>query len=92
MVTGVLIILGVLTACALLAVVGARIGSGMESRAIGAGTTEENMRRGMSASVLGALLGILPFIVFVSVLTYMALTLPDDPAEHGATATAAAAH
>ena len=79
-----LILLGVVAATFGLAYLGQRIGANMEAPNLGAGTTEQSMRSALSPSVLGALLGILPFLLFVIVLIYTAMTLPaEHPAGEG---------
>jgi hypothetical protein len=87
------IFLGVIALSAGFSVLGARIGSQMEARSIGAGTTELSIKSGMTANLLGAILGMIPFMIFVIVLIVMVIT---SPAEHveGAPggAPAAAAH
>lgn len=84
----------VIVAAAGLAFAGARIGSNMEAPNLGAGTTEQEMRSALSPSVLGALLGILPFLIFVIVLIYTAVTLPPEHVDDGSgsSSSAPAAH
>lgn len=74
----VIILLVVIVAAVGLAFLGQRIGANMEAPNLGAGTTEQEMRSALSPSVFGALLGILPFLVFVIVLIYMAMTMPEE--------------
>lgn len=74
----VIILLVVIVAAVGLAFLGQRIGANMEAPNLGAGTTEQEMRSALSPSVLGALLGILPFLVFVVVLIFMAMTMPEE--------------
>lgn len=91
----VIIVLVVIAATAGLAFLGQRIGANMEAPNLGAGTTEQEMRSALSPSVLGALLGILPFLIFVIVLIYTAVTLPaehHDDGSGGGTEAASTAH
>jgi hypothetical protein len=74
----VIVILVVILATGGLAFLGQRIGANMEAPNLGAGTTEQEMRSALSPSVLGALLGILPFMIFVCVMIWMATHLPPD--------------
>lgn len=89
---GILIVLGVLVLCAVFAVVGASIGAKMETKALGAGPTEGDMRTTMTASTLGGLLGMIPFLAFIVVLVVMIMTAPPlhDDAPAGGSAPAAA--
>lgn len=90
MITIVLIFLGVAAASATFAFVGARIGAKMEEKSLGSGVTEESMKSGLfSASLIGALLGSIPVLVFVGVLLAMAATSA-PPAGHGDDAAPAA--
>jgi hypothetical protein len=73
-----LIVLGVVVLTVLLAFVGQRVGAQMEEPHLGAGTTEQHMRTALSPSVLGALLGILPFLVFTIVLIYMSIQVQHE--------------
>ncbi len=73
-----LILLGIVVLTVALAYVGQRIGANMEEPHLGAGTTEQHMRTALSPSVLGALLGILPFLVFTIVLIYMAIQVQHE--------------
>lgn len=73
-----LIFLGVVVVAAGLAYVGQRVGAQMEEPHLGAGTTEQHMRTALSPSVLGALLGILPFLVFTIVLIYMSIQVQHE--------------
>ena len=41
-------------------------------------TTEQHMRTALSPSVFGALLGILPFLVFTIVLIYMSIQVQHE--------------
>lgn len=85
-----LILLGVVAATIGLAYLGQRIGANMEAPNLGAGTTEQSMRSALSPSVFGAMLGILPFLIFVIVLIYTAMTLPaEHPASEGGGSAAA---
>ena len=89
----VVIVLVVILATFGLAFLGQRIGANMEAPNLGAGTTEQEMRGALSPSVLGALLGILPFLVFIIVLVWTAVHLPPEhAAESGGGSTAEAAH
>jgi hypothetical protein len=73
-----LIVLGVVAVTILLAYIGQRVGAQMEAPHLGAGTTEQQMRTALSPSVLGALLGILPFLIFTIVLIYMAIQVQHE--------------
>jgi hypothetical protein len=76
-----------------LAFVGQRMGANMEAPNLGAGTTEQEMRGTLSPSVLGAMLGILPFLIFVIVLIYTAVTLPPEhPADSSGGSTSSESH
>lgn len=83
----------VITLCTGFAVVGAILGGRMEEKNLGAGNVETDMRSGMSASVLGGMLGILPFLVFVIALLITDATTDNGPSvqEEAAASTAAAA-
>ena len=75
------------------AVLGARIGAQMEARSLGAGITEQSIKLGLTSNLLGALLGMIPFMIFVIVLIVMVITSPTVHPEGGASApSAAAAH
>lgn len=88
-----IIVLVVLIATFGLAFLGQRIGANMEAPNLGAGTTEQEMRSALSPSVLGALLGILPVLVFIIILIYTAVTLPEEHHEgEGGSTTTEAAH
>jgi len=73
------------------AVLGARIGAQMEARSLGAGITEQSIKLGLTANLLGALLGMIPFVIFVIVLIAMVITAPAAHVEGGAPASAPAA-
>lgn len=83
-----MVILGI--AAALVAVtvlfswVGARIGAQMEAKRLGAGIIEEQMKGGFTASGMGALIGVIPTIVFVTILVVMVLTAPPRAEDHAA--------
>lgn len=83
----------VITLCTGFAVLGAVLGGRMEEKNLGAGNVETEMRKGMTASVLGGILGILPFLVFVVILFVTDATTDHGPSveEEAAAATAAAA-
>lgn len=69
----VLLILGVFLACGALGFVGMRIAAGREEPNLAAGSVEQDLRSGISPSVLGGLLGVIPFLAFVIVLVVMAM-------------------
>ena len=79
----ILILFGVIAVSAGLAFFGQRVGARMEEPLLGAGNTEQQMRSALTPSVLGALLGILPFIVFVIVLIWMATHIPPEHHDDG---------
>lgn len=79
----VIIVLVIIAATVGLAYWGQRMGAKMEAPNLGAGMTEQEMRSALSPSVLGALLGILPFLIFVIVLIYTAVTLPVEHPDDG---------
>ena len=85
------ILFGVAAACSLFAFIGVRIGAQMEAKKLGAGITEEQMKGGFTASGLGGLLGIIPFLVFVAILVIMVMTAPPMHPEDAAGGGAAAA-
>lgn len=85
------IMVGVFVACALFAMIGVRIGAQMEAKKLGAGITEEQMKGGWTASGLGGLLGVIPFLVFVAVLIVMVITAPPRPGDEAAGGAPAAA-
>lgn len=93
MLTIILTFLIVITLCTVFAVVGAIVGGRMEAKNIGAGLVESDMRAGMSASVLGGLLGITPFLIFIIVLLVTDITTDHGPSvqEEARASTAAAA-
>lgn len=91
MLVPILIILGVLAACAGLAMVGARIGAKNEAPALAAGMTEQSLRGGLGPSVMGGLLGVIPFVIFVVVLVVMALQAGAEEAAREAREAAEAA-
>jgi amino acid transporter len=80
--TFVLIAIIVVVACTGFAVLGAVIGARMEEKNLGAGSVEAEMRGGMSASVLGGLLGIIPFLIFIVILIATVITNPARPEDH----------
>jgi hypothetical protein len=86
-----LIVLGIVLLTVALAYVGQRVGAQMEQPHLGAGTTEQHMRTALSPSVLGALLGILPFLVFTIVLIYMSIQVQHEIAAQEAREAAEAA-
>lgn len=86
------IFLGVIALSAGFAVLGARLGSQMEARSLGAGITEESIKSGMTANFLGAMLGMIPFMIFVIVLIVMVITAPAEHVEGAPGSTPAAAH
>ena len=86
------IFLGVTVLSAGFAVLGARLGSQMEARSIGAGTTELSIKSGMTANLLGAILGMIPFVIFVIVLIVMVITAPAAHVDGAPGAPPAAAH
>jgi len=88
----VIIILVVILATGGLAFLGQRIGANMEAPNLGAGTTEQEMRSALSPSVLGALLGIVPFMLFVIALVYTAVTLPPEHPADGSDPSASSSH
>ncbi|MCX7808585.1 MAG: hypothetical protein N2515_08250 [Deltaproteobacteria bacterium] len=82
MVAIVAMVVGVIVAVALFAVIGAKMGAKFERERQGAGPVEERLRKGMSPSVLGALIGVIPFLLFVVVLIVMvAMTEPQREGE-----------
>jgi len=87
----IIIVLVVILATGGLAFLGQRIGANMEAPNLGAGTTEQEMRSALSPSVLGALLGIIPFLLFVVALIYTALTLPPEHHDDGSGGSASSA-
>ncbi len=86
----VIIVLVVIAATVGLAFFGQRIGANMEAPNLGAGTTEQEMRSALSPSVLGALLGILPFMIFVIALVWTAVHLPVEHVDDGSGSSASA--
>lgn len=74
----VLLILGVFIACGALGFLGMRIAAGRQEPNLAAGTVEQDLRGGMSPSVLGGILGTIPFLVFVVVLVVMALQAGEE--------------
>lgn len=84
----ILIVVGLIVSCTAFAMLGARLGARMEEKHFGAGSVEASMREGMGASVLGALLGIIPFLIFLVALVVTIITNPvhhDDGTGGGAT-------
>jgi hypothetical protein len=69
----VLIILGVFVLCGALAYGVQRFAAQKEAPNLSSGYVEQDLRGGMSPSVMGALVGVLPFLVFVVVLVVMAM-------------------
>jgi len=65
----------------------------MEQKNLGAGSVETDMRSGMTANVLGGLLGIIPLLVFIIALFATDVTTDHGPSvqEEAAAATAASA-
>jgi hypothetical protein len=89
----IVIVLVVVAATFGMAFLGQRIGANMEAPNLGAGTTEQEMRSALSPSVLGALLGIIPFMLFVIVLVWTAVHLPPEhAADSGGGASTSAPH
>ena len=87
----VLIILGVLATCAALAFVGARIGAKNEAPNLAAGMTEQSLRGGLTPSVMGGLLGVIPFVIFVVILVVQAIQTGAEEARREAAEAAEAA-
>lgn len=87
----IVIIVVVVVAAFGLAFLGQRVGANMEAPNLGAGTTEQEMRSALSPSVLGALLGILPFLIFIIALIWTARTLPHEAPADGSSPPPAAA-
>lgn len=87
----ILIILGVLVACAGLAFVGARVGAQREAPNLAAGMTEQSLRGGLTPSVMGGLLGVIPFIIFVVILVVQAIQTGAEEARREAAEAAEAA-
>ncbi len=85
------IFLGLIVLSAGFAILGARIGAQMEARSVGAGITEESIKLGLTSNLLGALLGMIPFMIFVIVLIVLVITSPPEHVEGGAPASAPAA-
>ncbi|UJR87115.1 hypothetical protein [Sandaracinus amylolyticus] len=83
MLTFILIVLGLIVSCTGFALIGSRIGSKIEEKNFGSGTVETSINEGMSASVLGGMLGIVPFLLFVVALVVLVITNPAHPEEHG---------
>ncbi len=86
-----IIVLVVIVATVGLAFLGQRIGANMEAPNLGAGTTEQEMRSALSPSVLGALLGIIPFMLFVIILVWTAVHLPREHTDDGSGGSSASA-
>lgn len=84
---------GLVVACTAFAVLGAHLGARMEQKHLGAGTVETEMRAGLSPNVLGALLGVIPFLIFVVVLLVTDATTDHGPSvrEEAAASRSAAA-
>lgn len=79
----VIIVISLIAACSLFAFIGSRIGARIEEKNLGAGNVETSINEGMSASVLGGMLGIVPFLAFIVVLVVIIVTNPAHPEEHG---------
>jgi amino acid transporter len=88
----VLIVLGLTVSCTLFAILGARLGSKMEEKNAGGGTVETSMREGMSANVLGGLIGIVPFLAFIIALVITVITNPAHPEEHDGSSSSESSH
>lgn len=69
----VLIIVGVFVLCGALAFGVQRFAAQKEEPNLAAGLVEQDLRGGMSPSVMGALVGVIPFLAFVIVLIVMAM-------------------
>ena len=78
MLVPILIIIAVLVACTGLALFGARMGAQKEAPNLAAGMTEQSLRGGLTPSVLGGLLGVIPFVAFVVVLVVMAIQAGEE--------------
>lgn len=91
MLGGLLWILAVIALTFVFAFVGQRVGAKMEEPTLAAGEIERSMRKKIGPSVLGGLIGIVPFVVFVLILVVEAMTNDFEPAGpgHGATTTEA---
>jgi len=77
---GLLVVLGVIALTFVFAFVGQRVGARMEEPNLAAGEIEQNMKRKISPSVLGGLIGIIPFAVFIILLVVEAMTNDFTPA------------
>jgi amino acid transporter len=86
------IMVGLFVACAAFAMIGVRIGAQIEAKKLGAGITEEQMKGGWTASGLGGVLGVIPFLVFVAILIVMVVTAPPRPGDGAEGGAPAAAH
>lgn len=71
-----LIILVVIVLCSAFAYGGTVLGARYEESARGAGIVESDMRTGLSASGVGAMIGIIPFLVFIGILVFFVVTSP----------------
>ncbi len=69
----VLILVGVIVLCGALAYVAQRFAAQRAEPNLSSGYVEQDLRGGMSPSVMGALVGVIPFLVFVVVLVVMAV-------------------
>jgi len=85
----VLLILGVFIACGALGFLGMRIAASRQEPNLAAGTVEQDLRGGLSPSVLGGILGTIPFLVFVVFLVYMAIGAREERMERMAREAAA---
>lgn len=84
-----IIILVVIALCSAFAYAGTLYGARLEEKARGAGIIESDMRTSFSASGIGALAGIIPFLVFLGILVFYVVTAPplhDDVASGETTA------
>ena len=88
----IVILLVVIVATVGLAYLGQRLGANMEAPNLGAGTTEQEMRSALSPSVFGALLGIIPFMLFVIALVWTATHLPHEQLEQRDSPSASTPH
>ena len=68
----------VIVLCVAFAAAGATIGARIEEKNLGAGTVETDMRSGMTANILGGLMGMIPFLIFI-----VALLITDISTDHG---------
>lgn len=84
----VLIIVGVFVLCGALAFGVQRFAAQKEEPNLAAGLVEQDLRGGMSPSVMGALVGVIPFLVFVVILIVMAMEAGRERAAREAAAAA----